>query len=146
MRSSWLIIGVIVILAGCQQVVPMAEPAVLSATAGAPVVITQDRYQTQSFNTWYDATWTVVSSASFDEPHAYFISPAEDALILIAPITYHTDDIRPPALTPDVSLVQEMIVLGESFAIRLITTDQLIHIYQDIFQRMADDVVVGVGR
>lgn len=139
----FILISVMLILAGCDSVAPMDNPSTLSATAGAPITITEDRYHTDSFSTWYDPSWKVVSSASFDVTHAYFISPDEDALILIASPTHNTDNIYPPAVPNDTSLAQQMVSLSDDLVIYLITTDDLLETYQAVFQRTADSVIIN---
>jgi hypothetical protein len=137
------IIGVtVMVLSGCRSIAPMATPPALSATSGAPIIITADRYQTMAFTTWYDSTWKAVSSASFDDTHVYFISPDEDALILIAPTDHNTADIRPPAMSVDQTIRQESLALSDQFSIYLIASDELMNTYQAIFHQMADSVQI----
>lgn len=121
----------------------MTTPPALIATAGAPITITDDRYQTETFATWYDATWKAVSSASFDETHVYFISPDEDALIVIAPPTHNTADSRPPALPSDQPIRRETVVLSDQLVIHLIAPETRLNAYQAIFQRMADSIQIS---
>lgn len=139
-----LIIGLmgLVILAGCNSVAPMTPSPVLSATAGAPVIITDDHYHAPTFSTWYDSTWKTVTSASFDEAHVYFISPDEDAVILIAPNTHPTDDIYPPAIPTDTPLNRQVIELSDGLSIYLITTDDLAEHYAKLWRLMAERVSI----
>ncbi len=127
------------LLGGCASLAPMQSPPQLSATPGPAFIITADRYVTTAFTVWYPADWRVVSSPAFAEPHVYFISPDEQAVIALA---LDEDDIREalPPLTPgELRRAREIINGGDVVALMIAPEDGF-DAYDAVFQRMIQSV------
>lgn len=78
------LVYVALLLSGCASLAPAQVPAQLDATPGPPVVITENAYRSTAFTVWYPPDWRAVSAATFADPWAVFVSPADDALMAVA--------------------------------------------------------------
>lgn len=136
----WLAGLLVVLLAGCASIAPVAVPPQLDATPGAPAVITRDSFQNDAFSAWYPAGWRVVTSASFVAPHAVFISPCERAVIGLAIDGDDIAAILPPALRDgDTPRRRRGEING--VVILLAATSSAFDIYTPVYMRMHDSVL-----
>ncbi len=71
----------VLVLAAC---VPATTPPQLDYTPGAPVVVTDGRYDAGAFTVARPDGWRVITSAADAPTTVIFVSPDDDALIMLA--------------------------------------------------------------
>lgn len=71
---------IVMMVSGC---VPAITPAPLAHTPGAPVVVTENRYNAGVFSAMYPDGWRVITSPAGAMPSVIFASPDGCALIVL---------------------------------------------------------------
>jgi hypothetical protein len=88
--------AIILILAtACGKLAPATVPAQLAQTPGPPVMISDGVYRSTAFEVAVPVDWEVVTSPAFSSPWVVFISPEEDAVIVVA-VDEADTDVMPP--------------------------------------------------
>lgn len=80
------------LLAGC---VPATVPPQLSYTPGAPVTVTEREYSAGGFQVRYPRGWRVITSAADAPLSVIFVSPTDDALLMVSTAPIGEDPPRP---------------------------------------------------
>jgi hypothetical protein len=86
----------------CSACLPAKVPPHLSYTPGAAVVVAEGRVQFAGIYLRYPAGWRVITGAADSPVHLTFVSPQDDALIVIST----SSEVKPPAL-PDLPPEQQ---------------------------------------
>lgn len=82
----WAVFGLIV-LAGCQSLIPATTPPQLDHTPGTPLTITDHQIDTEWFSLDYPDGWRVVTNVAIAPIHLTLISPDDEIVIIVAETT-----------------------------------------------------------
>lgn len=91
--QRWWVVGLV--LSACTALAPAQTPPQLDNTPGPPVVVTWNTYAAPEFSTFYPAGWTVITSPATSQRWVVFISPDEQAVMVLA-LNRDDTQVTPP--------------------------------------------------
>jgi len=86
----------LILLSGCQSLVPATTPPQLSHTPGAPITITDNHIDAGWFSLDYPDGWRVVTNVAIEPLHLTLVSPDDEMLIYVT-------DARVACVYPEVT-------------------------------------------
>jgi hypothetical protein len=136
-RTLYLIAALVVIVlsAAC---VPAQIPEELAFTPGPPVTVSETTYQVNDLRFHYPAGWRVVTGPAENPLRVVFVSPAEDAIIVLSP-----EAIENPPVPAAVEASQAEVLADEirvsadtRLHVLLVTTHDRLALYRPAFEFM----------
>lgn len=109
----------LIILCICAACIPAKTPPQLAFTPGAPVIVTDQIYQYETYQVAYPVGWRVITSAAETPGSVTFAAPDNQGLIFISPMPIH----QPPAL-PDVPVER----LQTETRVHIVNNDNMLYI------------------
>ena len=129
------------ILAACGQLAPAVVPAQLSQTPGPPITVSNGVYHSTGFEVKMPVGWQIISSPAYSQPWVVFLSPEEDAVIVVAQDETDTN-VVPPIVDGGLETILSQVELRNSTVIfaALATSQERASFYTPLYQLLQESI------